>query len=67
MVELTVWVRTTVSAAAPAWAETVTTWAVSQFWSVKVRVVLSRDRSVPDTPATVTVTSPAGSVSKTTE
>ena len=47
-------------------AVTVTVCAVFQLPVVKESVVLSRVRSVPVTPPMVTVTSPAGSVSRTT-
>ena len=47
-------------------AVTVTVCAVSQLPDVNVSVVLSRVRSVPVTPPRVTVTSPTGSVSRTT-
>ena len=55
------------STASASWlAATDTVCAVSQLPEVNVRVVLSRVRSVPVTPPMVTVTLPAGSVSRTT-
>ena len=63
-----VWVRVALSciASSSAVAETVTVCRVFQFWSVKVRLDLSRARSVPVMPPMMTVTSPAGTASNST-
>ena len=62
------WVSVTasfaVSASSP--AVTITVWTVSQFDVVKVRVPGSGVTSVPECPATVTVTSAVGRLSRTT-
>ena len=61
------WVRVTVPGAASSSAVTFTVCAVLQSEVVKVRLVLSSERSVVVKPPMVTETSPAGSVSNTTE
>ena len=68
-VEATVWVRVTSASSAVSSscsAVTVTVWAVSQSWSVKVSVAGLSDTSVSALPPMAAVTSPAGWVSSTT-